>query len=141
MRRFVALALFVAAPAEAQRSPGWELKLAERVELTAGAPGSLSIALAVDRGLSISKDAGITIDLAPASAIQIKRRRLGRADAVDPDADAPRFAIALRSDTPGDHTMRVHIRFWLCGQKVCRPVEARRNVAITVAAAAPAPTP
>jgi hypothetical protein len=122
--------------ARAQRER-WELRVPERVELIAGASGTLPIELAVDRGLHVSKDAAIIVDLAPDSALAIKRRRIGRADAIDPDADAPRFAIAVRAETAGDFTMRVHLRFWLCGQKVCRPIEARRNVAFAVAAATP----
>jgi hypothetical protein len=118
----------------------YELKIPERVEMVAGAGGALPITIAVDRGQRISKDAAIILDLAPDAAIGIKKRRFGRADAVDPDADAPRFSVALRADTAGDYAMRVRIRFWLCGTKACRPVEARRNVAISVTAA-PAPTP
>lgn len=143
MRLVAALVLagLAVARAEAQRDAGWELRIPERVELVAGASGTLPIALALDRGLSISKNAQLIVDLAPDAAITVKRRRLGRADAVDPDADAPRFAIALRADTPGDFGVRVRLRFWLCGNRVCRPVEARRNVAIAVAPAAPPATP
>jgi hypothetical protein len=121
--------------ARAQRER-WELRIPERVELVAGASGTLPIELAVDRRMHVSRNAAVIIDLAPDSALAIKRRRIGRGDAVDPDADAPRFAIAVRSDSAGDYTMRVRVRFWLCGQKVCRPVEARRNVAFSVAAPA-----
>jgi hypothetical protein len=127
--------------AEAERAPGWSLEIPDRVELVAGMGGTLPITLSVERGQSISKDAGIILDLAPDSAIAIKRKRLGRADAVDPGADSPRFAIGLRSDNAGDFTIRVRIRFWLCGTKVCRPIEARRNVTVPVVAPAPAPPP
>jgi hypothetical protein len=138
---FVLGAVLHTSGAEAERAPGWTLDIPERVELVAGTGGTLPITLSVDRGQSISKDAGIILDLAPDSAIAIKRRRLGRADAVDPGAESPRFAIALRSETAGDFTIRVRIRFWLCGTKVCRPVEARRNVTVPVAVPAQAPPP
>lgn len=137
---FAAVVLF-AATGDAQPNAGWDLRIPERVELAAGAGGTLPIALAVDRGLSISKDAGIVVDLAPEGAVSVKKRRLGRNDAVDPDADAPRFAVALRADHPGDFTLKVRLRFWVCGQKVCRPVEARRTVAIAVGAPATPATP
>jgi hypothetical protein len=128
-------------PATAEPATGARVEIPERVELVAGAGGTLSIAVTLDRGLTVSRDADVILDLAPDSAIAIKRRRLRRADAVDPAADAPRFAIALRADTAGDFRMRVHLRFWVCGTKVCKPVDARRNVAIAVAAPPPAPTP
>ena len=137
------LVLVLASRAYAE--PGWDLKVPERVELVAGDAGTLPIAISVDRGLAISKDAGLVLDLAPEGAVEVRRKRLGRADAVDPDADSPRFQVALRADAAGDYRVRVHLRFWLCGQKSCRPIDARRTVAVAVTAAAappaPAPTP
>jgi hypothetical protein len=122
--------LLVAAPAFA--GPGWELHVPERVEVATGATGTLSIDIAVDRGQTISKDAGLVLDLVPDGGVSLKGRRLSRADAVDPDADAPRFAIPLRGEAAGDFTLKLHVRFWLCGTKVCKPVDARRTVTLTV---------
>ena len=124
--------LLLAAPAYAET---WELKIPERVEVTAGTSGTLPIALAVDRGTSISKDGGIVLDLAPeGGSVSVKKRRLSRADAVDPDADAPRFAVPLRAETAGDFALHVRLRFWVCGQKVCKPVDVKRNVTVAVTA-------
>jgi hypothetical protein len=128
-----ALLLLLATTAYAE--PGWELRVPERVELVAGTSGTLPIAIAVDRGQTISKDAGLILDIAP-EGVSVQKRRLSRADAVDPDADAPRFAVAVRAETAGDFTVKVHLRFWLCGTKVCRPIDARRTIAV---AATPAP--
>jgi hypothetical protein len=30
----------------------------------------------------------------------------------------------------GDFTVKLHLRFWLCGTKVCRPIDARRTIAV-----------
>ena len=106
--------------------------MAERIELAAGATAPLAIALAVDRGLTVSKDAAVIIDLAPDPGLTVKKKRLGRGDAVDPDADAPRFAVGIRGDTPGDHVVRLHVRFWLCGTRSCRPIDARRVATVAV---------
>ena len=127
------LPLLVASTAYAEA--GWELRVPERVEMQVGSGGTLPIAIAVDRGQSISKDGGMIVDLAT-DGVAVKKKRLSRADAVDPDADAPRFAVPIRAEAAGDFTVKLHLRFWLCGQKVCKPVDARRTVAVTVA-----PTP
>jgi hypothetical protein len=119
-------------PAAAQRDPGWEVRSPDKLELQPGAPGTLPIAIAVDRGLTISKDAGLTIDLSGDTGVVIRKRRLGRSDAADPDADGPRFAVPIHADAAGDYTVKLHIRFWLCGGKVCRPVDTRRTVAVAV---------
>ena len=138
MRALPLIALVFALRADAQGN-GWELDVPERVELVAGATGTLPIALSIDRGQTINKDAGIVLDLAPDPGVSVKRHRLGRADAVDPDGEAPKFAVPLRAETAGDFTVKLHLRFWLCGTKVCRPIDARRTVTISVAAAAPPP--
>jgi hypothetical protein len=129
--KVVALILLLAGTASAE---SWEIKIPERVEMTTTAGGTLPINIVVDRGMTLSKDASIVIDLAPEPGVSVKRRRLGRTDAVDPEADAPRFAVPLRADNAGDFAMRVRLRFWLCGQKVCRPVDAKRTVTVAVAA-------
>ena len=131
--------LLAANPAGAQREPGWEVRIPERVEVAQGASVVVPIAIAVDRGLSISRDAPVIVDLVVEPGVTVKKRRLGRADAVDPEADAPRFALAVKGDTPGDHLVKVAIRLWLCGGKVCRPLDIRRQT--TVAVAAPTPLP
>jgi hypothetical protein len=125
----------VCTPAAAQRepgAPGCDVRVAERVELAVGATAPLTIAIAVDRGLTVSKDAAVIVDLAPEAGVTVKKRRLGRGDAVDPEADAPRFAVGLRGDAPGDHVVRLHIRFWLCGTRSCRPIDVRRIATIAV---------
>ncbi len=123
----------VAVLAGIARADTWELKVPEKLELAAGTSGTLPIQLVIDRGLTISKDAALVLDLAPDAGLAVKRRRLGRGDAVDPDADAPRFAIAVHAAAPGDYTMKLHLRFWLCAKQTCKPIDARRSVAVAVA--------
>ncbi len=112
----------------------WELRVPERVELVAGTSGTLAIAIVLDRGMTISKDAALVLDLAPDAGVTVKRRRLGRSDAVDPGADAPRFAIPLHAPAAGDYALKLHLRFWLCAKQTCKPIDARRSVAVAVAA-------
>jgi hypothetical protein len=135
--RGFALVLLVGTPAEAEREPGWDVRVAERVEVAAGQAVPLTIALAVDRGLTVSKDAAVIIDLDPDAGLTVKKKRLGRGDAVDPEADAPRFAVNVRGDAPGDHVVRLHVRFWLCGTRTCWPIDVRRVATVAVAGATP----
>jgi hypothetical protein len=130
----LALIALLCAPSHAQRAPGWDVRVSDRVALAPGATGQLAIALAVDRGLTVSRDAAVIIDLAVDPGVVVKKRRLGRGDAVDPEADAPRFAINVRADAPGEYAVRLHIRFWMCGTRSCWPVDARRTALVTVAA-------
>jgi hypothetical protein len=133
------LAAALATPAAAEGDPGWDVRVAERVDVVAGQAASLSVAIAVDRGLTVSKDAAVILDLAPDDGASVKKRRLGRSDAVDPGADAPRFVVPVRGEVPGDHGVRLHLRFWLCGARSCRPIDVRRTAIVSVAAQTPNP--
>ena len=142
MTRFaLVVALALTARAEAQRQPGWEVSVAERVEVASGASGSIAISIAVDRGLTVSKDAAVIVDLVAPAGVTLRKRRLGRGEAVDPEADAPRFAVPVRGTEVGDHAVKIRVRFWVCGGKACRPVDVRRSAIVAVAAPAPVAPP
>jgi len=140
-RLILLAALAIAARAEAQRQPGWEVRVADRVELAPGGSGAISISIAVDRGLTVSRDAAVIIDLVAPAGISLRKRRLGRGEAVDPEADAPRFAVAVRATEPGEHAVKIRVRFWVCGGKACRPVDVRRAAVVAVAVPPPPPPP
>jgi len=128
----VAALVVLGTPAEAQRAPGLDVRIPDKVDAAVGANVALPIAIAVDRGLVVSKDAPVILDLAPDAGVTIKKRRLGRGDAVDPEADAPRFSAMVRADAPGEHAIKIRLRLWLCGSKVCRPIDVRRQATVAV---------
>ena len=109
----------------------------ERIEVAQGASEMLPIAIAVDRGLTVSKDAPVIIDLVPEAGATVKRRRLGRSEAVDPGADAPRFTVAVKGDAAGDHAIAIRVRFWLCAAKTCRPIDVNKVAQVAVTTATP----
>lgn len=136
------VALAIAARAHAQPT-SWEIKIPEKLEVVQGATATLPIAISVDRGFTVSKDGPVIVDLVPDPGLYVKKRRLGRPDAADPEADVPRFAIPVRGDTPGDHPIKLRIRLWLCGGKVCRPIDVKRQTMVVVIPPTPVepPTP
>jgi hypothetical protein len=134
---WLGLAMLVCAPAQAQRDLGWDVRVAERVDVAVGGSAPLTIAIAVDRGLAVSKEAAVIVDLEPDAGIAVKKRRLGRGDAVDPEADAPRFAVPVRGESAGEHGLRLRIRFWLCSARICRPIDVRRTAIVAVAPETP----
>lgn len=135
MKRWIVVAIAVATRAEAQRAPSWELQVPARLEVSAGSVGTLPIAIAVERGQTISRDADLILDLAPEPGVSIKRRRLGRADAVDPNDEMPRYAVPISVARAGDFAIKLHLQFWMCGTKICRPIDARRTVTVSAIAA------
>ena len=104
----------------------------ERIAIAQGASGMLPIAIAVDRGLTVSKDAPVIIDLLPEAGVTIRKRRVGRGEAVDPGADAPRFMVPVKGDAAGDHAIAIRVRFWLCAAKTCRPIDVKKTAQVAV---------
>src|SRR5262249_28618038 len=131
------LAAALGASAAAQGDPGWDVRVPERLDVAVGQAAPLSIAIAVDRGLTVSKDAAGILALALDPGASREKGPAGRGDAMDPDADAPRFVVPVRGDDPGDHAVRLHLRFWLCGAHACRPIDVRRTATVSVAAETP----
>jgi hypothetical protein len=129
----VAAALAAATPAAA--APGIELRAPDEVAAVAGAPVVVSLTVVPPAGRTVSSDGPVLVELALPDGLSATRRRYARRDAADPAADAPRFELKLRAVTAGEHAVRVAVRAWLCGKKVCRPVRAERVVVVTVAPA------
>ena len=139
MRALLLLAIF-ATTAYAQQ-PGSEVRVPEKLEVAVGASVQLPIAIAVDRGLVISKDAPVILDVAANGGVSTRKARLGRGDAVDPEADAPRWAVALKSTQAGEHVVKIRLRMWLCGGRSCRPLDVRRQTTVVVSPQKPVETP
>ena len=134
-RGAVTIALVIAA-ARMARADSWEVRVPDKLDVVVGEPATLPISIAVDRGLVISKDAPVILDIL-STGVTTRKPRLGRPDAVDPDADAPRFMVPLKSTVVGEHPVKIRLRMWLCGGKSCRPLDVRRQTVVVVTAQKP----
>jgi hypothetical protein len=132
VRLLLGVLLVLAAPPAWAQQPGWEVRVPERLEVQVGATVQLPIVIAVDRGLTVSKDGPVIVDLAPDAGVSVKKRRLGRTEAVDPGADAPRFAVTVRGETAGEAVVKIRIRLWVCGGRSCKPLDLRRQTVVAV---------
>jgi hypothetical protein len=125
----VVVALLVLTAASPARGEDWEVRVDEAVEVDAGTAATVSLTIAGTGGRVVSKDGPVRVALA-SETLEVKRARYDRRQAADPAADAPRFDLKFTAPSAGDHTLAVEVRFWLCGAKTCRPVRAKRTVAV-----------
>ena len=132
MRSILVLVLLATSASAQPRDVGWEVRIPEKIEVTLGEAGTLPISIAVDRGLVISKDAPVIVDIVATGGVTTRKPRLGRADAVDPEADAPRFSVPLKPTSAGEHPVKIRMRMWLCGGRSCRPLDVRRQATVVV---------
>jgi len=115
--------------------PTVDVRIATDETLELGATASISVAIVPGPGRSISHDGPIRLAAEAGDGLALPRRRFVRRDAADPAADAPRFDVRVKARAPGDHTVVLELRFWLCQVKTCKPVALRREVVVHVAAA------
>ena len=95
---------------------------------------ALALTIAPRPGYAISRDGPlvVTVVVRPDQGLELRRRRYLRRHAADARAASPRFDLAYRAARAGRYTVVVEVRFWLCRQRTCRPVRAKRRVGIEV---------
>jgi hypothetical protein len=128
------VALAACAPAAAD-DPPFEVRIAAEQTIELGTTAAISVAVVPGAGRSISQDGPIRLGAEAADdALTLPRRRFARRDAADPAADAPRFDVRVKARQPGDHTVAIDLRFWLCRVKTCTPIALHRDVVVHVPA-------
>jgi hypothetical protein len=131
------------APALADDGRDHEIRLPVEDRAVTGAQRVLSLTIAPLPGYTISRDGPLLVDLSvdprasQGDGLHLPRRRYQRGDAADARAEAPRFDLRYQAGAPGRHTLTVHLRFWVCARRTCRPVHASRDVMIEVTAPGP----
>lgn len=135
----VVLAALVAAGARAEGDgEGWELRVADQLDVVVDTSTTLSLTIAGLDGRTVSRDGPIRVEVS-SETLKLPRLRYQRRQAADPAAEAPRFDLKVAAPAAGDHQLAIDVRFWLCAAKTCRPVRTRRTVTVRAAAAAPPP--
>jgi hypothetical protein len=125
-------------------TPAWEARVPERLELAPGVAGVLAVELVPGPGRTVSRDGPVRIDVGLPDGVTTPRPRLALADAVDPGAAAPTFAVKLTAAAVGRYDVVIDVRLWLCARQSCKPVRAKHAVTVEVRAPAPvdaAPAP
>ena len=81
MKRAAITLAFVlsAAPAGAQDQPGYKLDVPEHLDVDTGG-GTLPLTITVERGQTISKDGGLTLDIAPDAGISVRGRTVAETE-------------------------------------------------------------
>ena len=84
---------------------------------------TLSLSILPRTGYRLGASAPVQVRL-DGVGVELPRRLLGRDDAVDPRAEAPRFAVRFNAAKPGAH-IDAELTFYVCKAARCRPVVTR----------------
>lgn len=147
MRLLLGLAAAIAVALLATNAAGerseYEIKLGAVADIQVGSTGALALTISPLRDRRVSKDGPLSIDVLvdPPAGLKLPRSRLRLRDAVDPEAQAPRFEIPLEGERAGAYQLEIDVRFWICARRTCRPVRERRTAKVAVVEPPPPPPP
>jgi hypothetical protein len=137
-----AIWLLVAQPGVAHAEKGkdkpssYQMVLPTEVELAVGSAQDIEIAIVPAEGYRVDQHGPVRIDLLPSDAglLSIKKRSLRRRDAADKESAAPRFYVSIVGKSPGQGSLSLRYRFWLCRAKICLPIRGEASVPVEVLA-------
>lgn len=101
-------------------------------QLASGAEGKLVIAIVPLNGTHVHPSAPLKIALSGSAGLKLSRDKLGHADAIDPQAEAPRFEVPFTGTQAGAQEARAKVDFFLCSDEWCMKQSRDLSVAIQV---------
>jgi hypothetical protein len=138
MRHLLTLlaALSLAAPAfgadpGADAAKGYEIDTAGSTQkLAPGSQGKLVLTIHPRGEWHVDPRTPLRIDLAAPAGLKLAKDRLGKKDAVTPNAEAPRFEAPFTAVAPGTHDVKAKLDFFVCSATAC--VKQVREVSLPV---------
>jgi hypothetical protein len=100
-------------------------------ELSAGGAGTFVVAIVPAEKIHVHPAAPLRI-VVEARGLELSKRTLGHADAVDPKAEGPRFEVPFTAPAAGAHEVTAKLQFFVCSDQWC--VKQARDVKVAVVA-------
>ena len=99
-------------------------------QLKAGGKGTLVLAIVPVQKVHVHPQAPLKIAL-ESKGLQLEKSALGHQDAVDPNAEGPRFEVPFAATQRGKQEARAKLDFFICSDQWC--VKQVRDVVVPVA--------
>jgi hypothetical protein len=98
--------------------------------LAPGAQGKLVFTIHPRGEWHVDPRTPLRIDLSAPAGLALEKTRLGKKDAVTPNAEAPRFEAPFTAVSAGTHEARAKLDFFVCSKTAC--VKQVREVSVPV---------
>jgi len=128
------LATLLLAPAAraADAIPRYELDTKDSTSaLRRGGEGKLVLVIRAKDGWHVDPRTPLKIELSASEGLKLAKARLGKADAVDPKAESPRFEAPFTAVAAGAHEAKAKVDFFVCSADAC--VKQVKDVTFAVA--------
>lgn len=131
-----AVAALAAAPLARAADPAAEAAQSYRLETTgsttdvkAGGNGKIVLAIVPVGKVHVHPQAPLKIAL-ESKGLTLEKTALGHKDAVDPNAEGPRFEVPFVAAQPGKQDAKAKLDFFICSDQWC--VKQTRDVTVAV---------
>jgi hypothetical protein len=126
----LALAAVLAAP-EADAAKTYRIATdGSTAQLAVGATGKVVLAIEPLGNVHVHPQAPLKITVESSKGLRVEKAQLGRKDAVDPKAEAPRFEVPFSAVEAGKQEARAKVDFFVCSDQWC--VKQVKDVAVPV---------
>jgi hypothetical protein len=99
--------------------------------LSRGERGKLVYVLRARNGWHVDPRTPLRIDLSAPDGLRLEKSRLGKADAIPPKSESPRFEAPFTAVASGRHDTTAKLDFFVCSAEAC--VKQVRTVTLAVA--------
>jgi hypothetical protein len=86
----------------------------------------------LEKGIHVNREFPLKYRVEPSAGLRVTKTDLRRSDAVDPDAENPRFEIPVLALAKGAQQVAVQMRFAICSDAWCVPQTRTVTVPIDV---------
>jgi hypothetical protein len=101
--------------------------------LKVGEKGKVVVAVApLQKGIHVNREFPLKYKVETSAGLKVEKLEWKRSDAVDPDAENPRFEIPVWGGARGAQQVAVQMRFAICSDAWCVPQTRTVTVAIDV---------
>jgi hypothetical protein len=101
--------------------------------LKVGEKGKVVVAVEpLEKGIHVNREFPLKYKVEPSAGLKVEKLEWKRADAVDPNADNPRFEIPFGAAAKGAQQVAVQMRFAICSDAWCVPQTRTVTVPVEV---------